>query len=236
VTLIELLIAISLLSLLSGGMIMALHVGVNALEKTNSRMMDTRRMTGVQRILEQQIAGFMPVMADCEALPGSSRARLPFFQGEVTSMRFVSSFSLAQNWRGGAQLLEFLVIPGQHGEGVRLVVNELAYTGSRGAGQTCLGYVRDDGLGLVVPAFLPVTAGPQSFVLADRLAYCRFSYREQQPAPVLQRWTDRWIARSWPNAIRIEMAPIEADAVRIRPLSITAPLRVNAPPGVRRGR
>ncbi len=65
VTLLELLLAVSLLSLLSVGIMTALRVGVTAMEKANVRLMDNRRMAGVQRILEQQIAGFVPVMADC---------------------------------------------------------------------------------------------------------------------------------------------------------------------------
>ena len=32
-----------------------------------------------------------------------------------------------------------------------------------------------------MPQFLPVNAGPQSFVLADKLAYCRFNYLWQPP-------------------------------------------------------
>ena len=65
VTLLELLLAVSLLSLLSTGMLMALHVGVNAMEKSNTRLMDNRRVAGTQRLLEQEIAGFIPVLAEC---------------------------------------------------------------------------------------------------------------------------------------------------------------------------
>jgi prepilin-type N-terminal cleavage/methylation domain-containing protein len=63
VTLLELLLAVSLLGLLMAGILTALHPGVNAMGKANVRLMESRRLTGVQRILEQQIAGFMPVVA-----------------------------------------------------------------------------------------------------------------------------------------------------------------------------
>jgi len=62
VTLLELLLAVSLLGLLSAGILMALRVGANAMQKANARLIDNRRMNGVQRILEQEIAGFMPVV------------------------------------------------------------------------------------------------------------------------------------------------------------------------------
>lgn len=236
VTLLELLLAVSLLSLLSTGMLMALHVGLNAMEKSNKRLMDNRRMVGTQRILEQEIAGFIPVLAECVPEGDRPRARIPFFQGELQSMRFVSSFSLGDGWRGYAQVLEFQVIPGEIGAGVRLVVNEQLYTGPRGAGAACLGYTRDDQIGLMVPLFRPIAVGPRSFVLADRLAFCRFSFREELPIPDRERWTTRWIAQSWPSAVRIDMAPQEPGTARLQPMSLIAPVHVNVAPGERDAR
>ena len=49
VTLMELIIAISLLSLLSVGLLMAMRVGLNAMEKSNNRIMANRRVSGAQR-------------------------------------------------------------------------------------------------------------------------------------------------------------------------------------------
>jgi hypothetical protein len=231
VTLLELLLAVSLLSLLSVGIMTALRVGVMAMEKANVRLMDNRRMAGVQRILEQQIAGFVPMVADCVPEGAKPAVRLPFFQGEPQSMRLVSSFSLGEGWRGFAQVLEFQVIPGEGGAGVRLIVNEHLYSGPGGAGAFCLGTARDEERKLMIPLFPPIVVTPQSFVLADRLAFCRFYYREIMPPPARERWVQRWIVPRWPSAVRIEMAPVEADAVRIQPLTITAPIRVNAEPG-----
>jgi len=231
VTLLEMLVAVTLLGLLSGGILLALHAGVNAMGKARAKLMDNRRMAGVQRIMEQQIAGFVPVLAQCQPQQGTLPASLPFFQGEPQSMRFVSSFSLAEGWRGRPLILEFQVIPGELGAGVRLVVNELMYAGPQTAGASCTGLVRDDTAGVMVPMFRPIAVGPQSFVLADRLSFCRFSFMEQSANPPVSRWVSRWILPRWPSAVRIEMAPLEADAVRLRPLTLTAPVRVTAEPG-----
>jgi hypothetical protein len=133
-------------------------------------------------------------------------------------------------------VLEFQVIPGEMGAGVRLVVNEQLYTGPRSAGAACLGYTRDDQLGLMVPLFRPIAVGPRSFVLADRLAFCRFSFREELPIPDRERWTTRWIAPAWPSAVRIDMAPLEPGTARIPPLSLIAPVHVNVAPGDLRAR
>ena len=161
---------------------MALRVGVNAMEKANARLIDNRRMNGVQRILEQEIAGFMPVVATCLSEDERPPTPLPFFQGEPESMRLVSTYSLSDAWRGYPQILEFQVIAGALGEGVRLVVNEHLYTGPPAAGVFCLGLRPDDQLGVSVPVFRPIAVGPGSFVLADRLAFCRFSYLERLAA------------------------------------------------------
>ncbi len=229
VTLLELLLAVSLLGVLTAGILTALRVGANAMQKANARLIDNRRMNGVARILEQQIAGFMPVVAACRSEDERPPSPLPFFHGERESMRWVSSYSLADAWRGYPQILEFQVIPGARGEGVRLVVNEHLYTGPPSAGAFCLGMAFDYQLGAAAPVFRPVAVGPRSFVLADRLAFCRFSYLDRQP-PEPERWVEHWIRPRWPAAVRIEMAPVDAGAARMPPLSITAPVRVTAPP------
>jgi len=227
VTLLELLLAVSLLSLLSVGIMTALRVGVTAMEKANTRLMDNRRMAGVQRILEQQIAGFLPVAAEYSAVPGGPLNKMSFFQGEPQSMRFVSTFSLEEAARGYPRILEFQVVPGEAGQGVRLVVNEHLYTGPVSAGIFCLGSAPDPSLGVSVPLFRPIEVGSHSFVLADRLAFCRFFYQETLPRPPLVRWVPHWVQPLLPPAVRIEMGPLGEDAAKVQPLTLTAPLRVN---------
>lgn len=232
VTLIEVLIAVSLLSLLSVGILFALRVGMNALGKANTKLMDNRRVAGTERIIEQQIAGFMPVVAWYAPAPGAPLAKIPFFQGEPQSMRFVSSYSLQQAARGLPQILEFQVIPGEEGRGVRLVVNETTYTGPLAAGFFCLGRAPDPALGGDAPRFKPIEAGPQSFVLADRLAFCRFSYLEPLPPPALERWRPNWVRPRWPLGIRMEMAPLDDDSSRLRPVPVTARVHVDRDPAL----
>ncbi len=230
VTLIEVLIAVSLLSLLSLGMMFALRVGLSSLHKANTKLMDNRRVANTQQILERQLAGFIPVMAICEPFPGVPGPKMPFIQGEPESMRMVSSYSLQFAARGLPQILEFRVIPGEEGKGVRLVVNELLYTGPRGAGTLCMGLGMDPNLGVAIPRFRPIEIGPGSFVLADKLAYCRFSYLGPAPPPVFDIWKPVWILPRWPFAIRIEMAPLEVEPSRLNPVTITVPLHINRDP------
>src|SRR5450432_774001 len=114
-------------------------------------------------------------------------------------MRLASSYSLQEAARGLPMILEYLVIPGENNEGVRLVVNEHLYSGPKGAGVFCAG-------GGLNATFLPIQTGPGSFVLADKLAYCRFSFREALPKPGEYRWVPLWTKQKYiPNAIRVEM-------------------------------
>ena len=220
VTLMELLIAVTLLSLLSVAMFTAVRIGLNAYAKTDDRLMTNRRVAGAQRVILEEIEGLVPVLALCQG--GGPLIRAPFFQGETGVMRLVSSFSLQQGWRGQPQILEIFVIPGER-EGVRLVVNETLYSGPRGAGQFCTG----------VHKFPPVNAGPQSFVLADKLAYCRFSYL--WPALDINTpptWHSDWKADAWPLAVRVEMAPLEPDPTRVQNISVTAPIYLHRNPEI----
>jgi general secretion pathway protein J len=229
ITLIELLVAVSLLSLLSVGMLFAMRVGLDAMGKTNQRMIANRRVLGVDRILTAQIAGFIPTRADCLAAPDAPPARVPFFQGEPQTMRFVSTFSLNEATRGYPQILEFQVIPGENGQGVRLIVNELRYTGPRSTGATCLGVASDPGGRRIL--FRPVEAGPHSFVLADKLARCELSYKEEIQNPNLpDLWHRQWRREKSPAAVRIDLLPLEPDPAKLQVPSVVAPLRPTRDP------
>jgi type II secretory pathway component PulJ len=230
VTLMELLIAMTLLSTLSVAIVVSLRVGLSAMNKADSKLMSNRRVASVQRILEQQIDGIMPVTAECQPVGEGPRIRISFFQGEMQSMRFASIYSLQQGARGLPMILEFQVIPGEEGDGVRLVVNERLYTGPRGAGQFCAGLSQDPETGVQRPNFLPIQIGAASFVLADKLAYCRFSFRDLLPPPDLAKWIARWIKPVLPNAIRVEMAPLTPDASRVQPVTLSIPIRVTRLP------
>ena len=204
VTLMELLIAVTLLSMISVGMLFALRIGLNAYSKTQSHLMDNRRVAGAQRILEDQLQGLIPVVAACGG-------RRTLFQGQPQNMRLVTSYSLQGAWRGQAQILELFVIPGEEG-GVRLVVNETPYYQPIQAVRACVG------------APMP---GPTSFVLADKLAFCRFTYLEQPQDPnAFPVWKPAFGGVGWPSAIRIEMTPMEADFSHLQPITVTAPIRI----------
>ena len=103
VTLIEILIAVSLLSFLSIGMLVAMRLGFNTMDKTDAHLVRNRRVANSRKIIENEIDGFIPSYADYYPKP-KEQHRLPFLQLEAQSMRFVTSYSLEDGWRGRARI------------------------------------------------------------------------------------------------------------------------------------
>ncbi len=226
-TLIEVTIAVLLFGILSVGILLALRVGINAMDHANDRLMANRKSAYAVRILESELTGLMPESAVFQVTPQSPIQIMPFFQGEPLSMRFISTYSLQDASRGLPQILEFQVIPGENGRGVRLVVNERLYTGPASAGALCLGFSMDPQTNTRFPIFRPIQIGANSFVLADKLAYCRFLFEAPRFLPLPATWTNHWVKEGWPIAIRIEMAPLDADPTRLQPMTVTSAVHVN---------
>ena len=227
VTLIEVLIAVTLLSLLTVAMSMSLRVGFNAFSKTDSKLMDNRRVAGAQRVLEQELEGMLPMVLPClGAGEVGGGQKFALFQGQPQVMRLASTFSLQQAWRGQPQLLELFVIPGEDGRGVRLVVNEIPYQPML-AGRLCAGFAQDPG-GQGLTKYPPPQANEHTFVLADKLSYCRFSYLQHPVADstLPSVWLPTLAYQGWPQAVRLEMAPLDPDPSLLQPASMTVPLRV----------
>jgi general secretion pathway protein J len=180
--------------------------------------------------LTQQIAGMIAAKAECFANPQAPPAIASFFQGEPQTMRFVSTYSLSEASRGYPRILEFQVIPGENGQGVRLIVNELWYTGPRSAGSLCTSAVQSPA-GILL-TFRPVQIGQQSFVLADKLARCQFSFKEPHDPPQPDLWLPRWASARVPSAIRVDLTPLSTDPSLLEVPSIVAPVRINRDPMV----
>ena len=87
-TLIEVVIAVSLLSLLMAGVMTSLRLGLSALGRTNTKLMANRRVAGAQQVLREELEGFMPVVALYSPAPEAPpTTKAQFFQGEPQSMR-----------------------------------------------------------------------------------------------------------------------------------------------------
>jgi hypothetical protein len=226
----ELLVSMTLVSFLSVGMLFAMRIGLNSMQKADSKLMENRTIMGLDKIFAAQVAGFMPAKIDCRPRPDLPLATLVFFEGDPDGMRFVSTYSLGDGARGYPRILEYQVIPGENGRGVRLIVNETLYTGAAAAGALCVATAQDPFIGFPIPVMRPVEIGPFSFKMATELAYCRFLYKDEPPAPLPEKWVPKWVRATLPAAIKIEMAPLEPNPGKLQFLGLTAPIRINRDP------
>jgi prepilin-type N-terminal cleavage/methylation domain-containing protein len=237
-TLMEVLVAIALLSLLSVSILTALHMGTQAWERTNESLMLDRRIAAANAILHAEIEGIFPAWAVFRN--PSTRAPYTFllFQGEPAAMRFVTAYSLDSGPRGGARLVEMQVARAE--KGMRILVNERIYDGPNSASAVVTGLVPDAASNGYRPSFAPIVAQPSSFIIADELAACSFSYLSDSEPDRSPRWMPVWNdAYRLPAAISIQLTPLpdpqdgstapksgRAGALtRLRPVTVTAPVR-----------
>jgi len=223
-TLIEILVAVTLLSLLSVAVLVAMRMGFNTMDKTDAHLVHDRRVSNARRIIENEIAGYTWSLANFRPTPDRTLT-VSFAEWTAREMRFLTSYSLADAWRGHPQVAVMQVIPGENNRGVRLIVNETLYTGPDQAG-AAITDITPAG-----PSFAPAPAGVQSFILADQLAYCHFEYLEPQAYPTPPLWRPDWRRPGLtPLGIRILMAPLESKPAESEIANITIPMNVTRDP------
>jgi prepilin-type N-terminal cleavage/methylation domain-containing protein len=240
VTLLELMIAITLVAGLSTGMLMAMRTSLLTYERTAKRLESNRRFVKTQQMLSDQISAVMPVQGACLGDTGQTIGIPSFLSGSEDALRLVSSYSIAEGSRGYPQIVEYRVIPEQRGS-VRLVATERPYTGPQSTTPYCGGAppppVSSYELGTrsVVPLGGAQSAEPasgESYVLAEHLAYCRFSYHEpyNQNRFIETSWLPLWDKPLLPAGVRIEMRSAVPDTGGLSVLGVTVPIQVNRDP------
>ena len=202
-TLIELLLAVTLFGAISASMGLVLNVAFTSLNKIDAKVDFNRRVISSQRALDQILNGLIPVVTPCAGKPVG-------IMGSVSAMRFLSSYSLTEGSRGRPQIVELFTAPSPNG-GFRLLLNERPYLGKRMLTAICT---------------LPFLTSDSSYILADRLERCLFSFRRIDRESGSEIWTANWGFPEWPSAIRIDMAPVKFQANQIQPSTVFAPLFV----------
>jgi len=237
VTLLELMIAITLVAGLSTGMLMAMRTSLLTYEKTAKRLESNRRFVRTQQMLSDQISAVMAVQGLCPGDAGQNIGIPSFLSGSEDRLRLVSSYSIAQGARGYPQIVEYRVIAEAPGS-VRLVAIERPYTGPQsttlycGSGPPPAPAVSAYEIGVQSGAQPAVSTQGESFVLAEHLAYCRFSYHEpfDQNRFIETSWLPLWDKPLLPAGVRIEMRSQTPQAGGLSVLGVTVPIQVNRDP------
>ena len=214
VTLLELMIAITLVAGLSTGMLMAMRTSLLTYEKTAKKLESNRRFVKSQQILSSQIAALIPVQGACAGSEGQTIPGISFLSGLPDALRLVTSYSIAEGARGYPQIVKYRVLPGERGGG-RLVATEYPYTGPESINGFCQG-----------------APGGTAYVLAENLAYCHFSYHEPyKPNTFLETpWLPLWDKPLLPAGVRIEMRPSVPQNGGLSVMNVTVPIMVDRDP------
>jgi hypothetical protein len=208
-------IAVSITAVITVGLLFALRTSIVAYEKTSDRLHSNREQLGRNQILSRELGAAMPVMSSC----GTSN--VPYFFGASDSLRMISSYSIAEGFRGYPQILEFQTRRTSSGA-LQLVVIEHPYTGPASTAPLCSSSAGSFG-------FSATDAEP--FVLADDLAGCTFAYLGS-PNPLAAKqeanWTPTWTgSNTLPLAIKVEMKPRQEPGGGLASVTVTAPLHVD---------
>lgn len=210
-TLIELIIAITLVAAIATGLLFAMRTSLLAMERTQARLDQNRRASAIQQLVYSQLGGAIPASGLCGG------ALTPIFRGSPSQLLMVTTYSRTEGARGYPRIVSYRAEP-EPGGTFRLVADEFLFSGPASTDALCLpgGVIR------------PIASTERTLVIASALAYCRFYYRLMVPSTGLGGpWRENWISNELPAAIRIDLAPARADASGMPVVPITMPLRVN---------
>lgn len=220
-SLIELLIAITLVAAISAGLLTSMRNALMTMQRTQQRLDENRRALGIQDLIRRQIAGAMPVTGRCG--PGDATSSYEIFRGNATALLLVSNESMAEGARGYPRIAFYQVSPNPNGT-VRLQLTEQVFSGPVSTAPFCEPN----------PKILHAPSNASSQVLLDQLAYCRFRFQHLNLNTLFGREpAEDWDQPVFPYAVRIDLAPAPGSDLRLPLTSIIVPLRISRSPGER---
>ncbi len=222
-TLIEVVVAVTLLGLLSTGLVMSFQMGADAWRDTRDRLTVDRRIATANQILNSALVGMIPIKGKAPDGPGARGRRFLFFQGEPHSMRFVTSFSVTEGTRGGLQVIELQVVSSPGGR--RILLNQSPFMGPLALARFVDGFFNDPDLGGTRPRYRPIVPYATSLVIVDELEDCSFRYLERpRGRDPVTTWLPVWTKlRELPEAVAINVLP-RIEGNRLRPVSLSVPV------------
>ncbi len=210
-TMIELVIAITLLAAISAGLLMSMHTALLAMQRTQARMDQDRRATTIQELVYNQLGAAMPVAGVCNGVVA------PIFRGNATSLLMVSSYSFKEGARGYPRIVSYRLEQEPRGT-MRLVADEFLFSGPASTSRFCVATV----------GMRPIADRPETLVIASGLASASISYRIMNSLTALGGpWRAAWTLPDLPAAIRIDLTPAAPDPSGMPVVPITVPLHIN---------
>lgn len=217
-TLLELMVSITIVSLLAATALFAWRASVSGWEKANVELERNRTVLAVHELLTEQIASMAPYQAQIER-----GGQVMFFEGEAETARFVSRYSLRDRAASGLYLVEYHIA--EQKDGTRqLLFQEEPLRGGEELAARIAGLDTESGAPRVL--FRPFEAGAAALVLLKGLAECRFEYYQAATPNQQGAWTNGWKGSfdELPQAVRL-IAMKQSEASDLEPVAITAVVR-----------
>ncbi len=241
-TLLELLVSMTILSLLVTTVLFGWRIAASAWQKASTRLEHNRTVTETSQLLEEQMASMVAYR-----VPASLGSLELFFQGEPHTARFLSRYALTGRSSSGLYLIEYQIAEGPRGTpgvtpggtpGVtrELWVNEFPV---RSREELSPLFVKPDPASTVrMQRFLPFERGPNTLVLLTGLKDCRFEYYNPPLGPQPGAWTEHWTDAGanagpgggvvpngeLPRGMAIRLA-VTGESAELKPVSIVAAIR-----------
>ena len=215
VTLIELLVAITLLGLVSLALLFSLRIGSSAWQRANARMAADRRVVAAAELLSNQLADAQPrrVFWGLPERPVS----FVYFEGAQDRLRFLTGYSLAARARGGLWLAEYSIersTPGGEAGTCSLLYNEWPFRVDSDVASTVREAGYDTVSGRLAVEFSPSARDPQPRELYRNLEKCSFEYLIEPPQKDAY-WGPRWETNSQflPRAVALRFQGRESGGI-----------------------
>lgn len=188
VTLLELLVAISLLGMVSLGMLFGLRIAASAWHKGNTRMAAGRQVIAASDLFAEQIANARPRLVEWGPL--DRPVRFFYFEGTHDRLRFLTATSAAGRSRSGLWLVEYSFRPDDGGR-MKLVYNEWPFREDADAAQTVQDIAMDPTRNRMAVRFIAPASTAQTRELYRDLDDCGFEYLILRPGEE-PRWEPQW--------------------------------------------
>lgn len=209
VTLMELLVAITLLGLVSLGLLFAMRVGVSAWQRASARMSADRSTVAAANLLTAQLGGARAKYVEWS--DRDRRASFLYFEGRSDRLRFLTDYSVATRARGGVYLAEYWFEHNAANE-CRLLYNESPVHSDADALSTVAEVVQ-------APAETVITFRAAGRTTSTRILYsglsgCSFEYLiEPYDKPVF--WSANWPGdpRLLPHAVAVRFQSHESRGI-----------------------
>jgi prepilin-type N-terminal cleavage/methylation domain-containing protein len=202
-TLLELLVSMTVVSLLATTVLFGWRIAAGAWGKANQLVEAQRRAAATQQLLEEQMAEMVPKAPWQRKGMGDV-----FFQGERQTARFLSRYSLANRARSGLSRIEYQIVTTSDGT-QQLLMNELPERNPEASGLLLTGSEqKPEG---TVLHFVPFERTPQTRVLLENLKEARFEYYRSSGTLggplVAGAWVSDWASRGneLPRAMAIRL-------------------------------